>query len=798
MNGVVMWGLLTAICCAAGPAWATAPAPISPRDFQIGLAGCYQVGTWTPASVKVIGNNAVPAKLIVFAADADGQLVRSEGPVQTLVPGQEQSLTVRFYAGRQSGDITLRIEAGDYSTERKFRPGSGAAEGMPKDLQRGFRQDVPFWGLCGTSDKLFSAPFSGETDDAKSTATANNEPTTTEDQVPQILRLSIADMPDEAADLAALDLLVFAAGATGDPKDGTVSQPLFARLSDRQNNALKEWVQVRGGHLIISLGSRVQEFQASKLGQWLNLPLEKEDEVRQLGGLEAYSGHPQPLKIDRPVSIVQLQSSVSGQVLAQALGIPLLVQMPSGFGRVSFLAVDLDKPPLSTWAGSELMLRRLQRGDRGDLARDNRSQGTQLAKSGINDLSSQLYTAEEEFRGVNRVSLWFVMLLLATYIVIVGPLDYVLVHRWLKRPNLTWITFPLWVIGGGLLAVLLANSLNGRQLMAKQLELLDLDAGSGVVRARSWVTLYSPKTSLRKIELDTAPSEWSRNPQSPAFVPAVNWLALAENRVGGLYREGGVQLTQRQYRRNADGTGIEDYPLQVWSTGRFGGEWSAGGTSLVESKLISSGFGQLTGSIKLRLPETLEDCLLAYGNRVYFPVVYLDRKKTSNLPKFYTWDIGRGQPLEQRELRGYLTEIYTKQIKRDNSKAGPDVLDFSKAYDPSRRDLPYIMRMLSFHQAAGGRDYTGLRNDVLESLDLSQHLRMGRAVLMGRLRKSSAQWNVDGQPVADPEPMTYVRLVLSVEKDANAGYRPLEKPDEGIKGTPAAPEPATSPEKEQE
>jgi hypothetical protein len=798
MYGVVMWGLFAAIFCVAGPAWATAPAPISPRDFQIGLAGCYQVGTWTPASVKVIGNSSVPAKLIVLAADADGQLVRSEGPVQTLVPGQEQSLTVRFCAGRQSGDITLRIEAGDYSIERKFRPGSGTAEGMPKDLHRGFRQDVAFWGLCGASDKLFSGPFSGETADAKSTATANNAPTTAEDQLPQFLRLSIADIPDEAADLAALDLLVFAAGATGDLQDGTAGQPLFTRLSDRQSNALKEWVQVRGGHLVISLGSHVKEFQASKLGQWLNLPLEKEDEVRQLGGLEAYSGHPQPLKIDRPVSIAQLQSTVSGQVLAQALGIPLLVQMPSGFGRVSFLAVDLDRPPLSTWAGAELMLRRLQRGDRGDLARDSRNQGTQLAKSGINDLSSQLYTAEEEFRGVNRVSLWFVMLLLAAYIVIVGPLDYILVHRWLKRPNLTWITFPLWVIGGGLLAVLLANSLNGTQLLAKQLELVDLDAASGVVRARSWVTLYSPKTSFRKIELDTAPSEWSRNPQSPAFTPAVNWLALAENRVGGMYREGGVQLTQRHYRRNADGTGIEDYPLQVWSTGRFGGEWSAGGASLVESKLISSGFGQLTGSIKLRLPETLEDCLLAYGNRVYFPVVYLDRKKTSNLPKFYTWDIGRGQPLEQRELRGYLTEIYTKQIKRDNSKTGPDVLDFSKAYDPSRRDLPYIMRMLSFHQAAGGRDYTGLRNDVLESLDLSQHLRMGRAVLMGRLRKSSAQWNVDGQPVADPEPMTYVRLVLSVEKDANAGYRPLQKPDEDIKGTPAAPEPATIPEKEQE
>ncbi|MDB5385142.1 MAG: hypothetical protein JWM11_788, partial [Planctomycetaceae bacterium] len=114
---------------------------------------------------------------------------------------------------------------------------------------------------------------------------------------------------------------------------------------------------------------------------------------------------------------------------------------------------------------------------------------------------------------------------------------------------------------------------------------------------------------------------------------------------------------------------------------------------------------------------------------------------------------------------------------RENSKTGPEVMDFTKPFDSSRRDLPYIMRMLSFHQAAGGREYTGLRHDVLEGLDLSQQLRIGRAVLMGRLRKSSVQWNVDGQPVVDSDSVTYVRMVLPVEKDANAGYKALVKPD---------------------
>ncbi|MDB5390714.1 MAG: hypothetical protein JWM11_6360, partial [Planctomycetaceae bacterium] len=638
MNWLVTWGLFAAICCAAVPAEATAPVPISTQDFRVGFAGCFQVGTWTPASVKVVGTSAIPAKLVVIAPDADGQLVRSEGPVQTLVPGQEQLLTARFCSGRQTGEILLRVEAGEFTTERKFRPGSGTAENTLIELRRGFRQDVPFWGLCGVSENLLADPLLGAQPDSSSTTPGSSVPSTGEDQLPQILRLSIADIPEDAADLSAFDLFVLAAneGATH-ATSGQTGRPLFSQLSDRQSAALRDWVQVRGGHLIVSLGSHVKEFQASHLGQWLKLPLESTDEVRQLGGLEAFSGHPQPLKIDRPVSIAQFRGSAPGQVLAQSLGVPLLVQIPSGFGRVSFLTLDLDRPPISAWAGADLMIRRLQKGDRSDLARDIRDQTTQLAKSGINDLSSQLYAAEEEFPGVRRVSLWLVMVLLAVYVLIVGPLDYLLVHRWLKRPNLTWITFPVWIVAGGLFAVLLANSLNGTHLLAKQLEVVDVDLASGVLRGRSMLTLYSPKTARYTVELKTGPSESFRDPQQPELTPAVNWLALAENRVGGLYRDGGVQMTQRQYRRTSDGSGVEDYPLQVWSTGRFGGEWSSKAATLVESKLVGSGFGQLVGTLKLRFPETLEDCMLAYGNRVYFPIVILERKKTSNLPKFYTW-----------------------------------------------------------------------------------------------------------------------------------------------------------------
>ena len=780
--------------------------PLVVQEYSIGLAGSYQVGTWTAASVRLTANRAIAAKLVVIAPDADGQLVRSEGPVKVLKPGVDERLSARFCSGRQSGDLTLRIEANPnesgetsttanstestYTVEKKFRPGSGPVDGMVHELKRGFRQETPFWAHCGLPPGMLdvsavgvNTPADGLNSNRSNAAPAvgplNNS---TDDPTTQLLRITTSEIPEDSADLAALDLLVIAAGGSTEQGSATTRPVVFSQLTERQNLAIQEWVQVRGGHLVVALGSQLQDFQGSPLGKWLALPLEGETEVRQLGALEAYSGHAQALKIERPVPTLQLKAKFPGQVLAQSLGAPLLIQMPRGFGRISFLAVDIDRPPLSNWPGTELMLRRLHRGDRSDVARESRTQTTQLSKPGINDLSTQVYAASESFSDVNRLSLWVVMLLMGTYILIVGPLDYLIVHRWLKRPNLTWITFPLWILAAACLSLWLARSLNGSSLLARQLEVIDIEATSGVVRGRSWMTLYSPKTSRRSIGLDTSPGELFRDPSKPEFAPSVSWLALAENRVGGLYREGGVQLTQRTYTRTADGSGFLDYPLQVWSTGRFGGEWSSIAPTLVESKLTSSGFGQLTGTLTHRLPTVLEDCLLAYGNRVYFPVVTVNRKKTANLPQFYAWDIGLGQPFEQRELRGFLTEIYTKTIQREGSKTGPEVLDVSKPYDPSRRDWPYIMRTLSFYQSAGGRDYTGLRNDVLDSLDLSQQLRMGRAVLIGRMKQPSARWTVDNEPVQDADSYTYVRVLLPVEKEVSSGYRALEKPNEGLPG----------------
>jgi len=58
--------------------------------------------------------------------------------------------------------------------------------------------------------------------------------------------------------------------------------------------------------------------------------------------------------------------------------------------------------------------------------------------------------------------------------------------------------------------------------------------------------------------------------------------------------------------------------------------------------------------------------------------------------------------------------------------------DVSTPWEQDSVDIPRIMQMLMFHEAARGRNYTGLTHRYQPKIDLSEHVRLGQAVLVGR------------------------------------------------------------------
>ncbi len=138
-----------------------------------------------------------------------------------------------------------------------------------------------------------------------------------------------------------------------------------------------------------------------------------------------------------------------GKVLIGASGtVPLVVRGAYGFGRVTIVALDVDKKPFAAWEDRPLFwVRALDlRRSLGDEPETTVGGGGRIYQSGISDLASQLRRAMEQFRGVTLIPFGWVAFFIFLYILLIGPGDYLLLKKVFKRMELTWITFPTIVV----------------------------------------------------------------------------------------------------------------------------------------------------------------------------------------------------------------------------------------------------------------------------------------------------------------------------------------------------------------
>ena len=60
---------------------------------------------------------------------------------------------------------------------------------------------------------------------------------------------------------------------------------------------------------------------------------------------------------------------------------------------------------------------------------------SRLTQTGITELATQLDATQDEFPSVTRVTTWPVMGLLVALLLVIGPIDYLFVHKLLNRPG---------------------------------------------------------------------------------------------------------------------------------------------------------------------------------------------------------------------------------------------------------------------------------------------------------------------------------------------------------------------------
>ena len=590
-------------------------------------------GAWAPVYValEVLGEIGEPAELLVEAPDADELATTLAVPLNLagVAPGTKVFAPDRGALGYvrpagSSSEVTVTV-----------RTAKGSPLSEPFRVRLKPREPLQYVALA-----LGGAPAGFELPKPSGAAGAEAGPLRN-GRVELAHVADFARLPDHWFGYDAADLVLLNTGAA--PEFLTRLFGSDAPADVRKREALVEWVR-RGGRLVVSVGAQAKAAAAlPHLKALVPYAINPADPVRTkpavafswavqrniaTATLDAKGGAPlalanlvpQPGRAARVISPPPEGKSVGPE--------PVAVQSAFGLGRVTVIGFDLDRAPFSEnqhrldfwdWILRDCGANRASAG--GDLR--VRQPGTLTEDE--DEAAVALRAYNDAFEGVAVVSFGWIALLIVLYIILIGPVEYYFLKRVLGRLELTWVTFPIIVLTVSVAAYLSADAVKGRELKVNKVDVVDVDVKSGRAYGTTWFTVFSPKIDNYTIAV-TPGDQWGPGKSNTA----VNWL--------GAPRGGRPGIVRRKYAVHADaekaGDGLENVPVQVWSTKAFSANWSSdfesergvwmahsgGPPPRLESDLVhppgdrSKVIGTFTHN--LRVP-VLTDCVAFYAGHAY-------------------------------------------------------------------------------------------------------------------------------------------------------------------------------------
>ena len=715
-------------------------AEVNSLSVQVGFDQSFQVGQWTPIVVENVSAEAQSCEVIVV--DPDG-LGISHPLTRQVSDGVNTAVrwTGVVRCGRLDGGLEVRVLSTDKRTiqQRKVlaaKASHGAVDGPARDEATTcypLRQSEPVWLEIGTANELLKS-------------------------VGSIHAIRSETLPGTVEIPLSLD------GVNGIWLTSRVA------LSDPARVELERWLR-RGGHLVLAITTDADEFEETPWSRLLKGIVEARGRSRttDLSGIEALTVQGRKiLGANRtPVPVTTLSRS-EGLIMASCLEGPLLTRSCFGFGLITVIGVDPAVPPISRWDGRSNFIKRL-------LLPSNDAESAKvparssLSQSGITDLASQWRAAAIQIPGIERPTLWGALGLLLVYATVIGPLDYLLVHKLLKRPHWTWASLPLLVAVASLGTVWLAHAVNGDAAKLTQLDVVDIDAGRQEVIARSWTTAYSTENARWKVE--TLPTQiTAKQPQR-----ILSWLGFPENASGGMYRDSGFDIGHAVAQSAGDRSFLGELPVAQWSSKSLTSEtiWVSE-SPLIESELTSSAAGALDGRVLHHLPFDLHDWVIVFDKWIYRPHPKFGEAATV-WPPDQPWT-PKDDRNYGRELRGFLQRTTWTKSQSKKGAVSEDVLKEKERYNPLSLDPADILQMMTLHEAAGGKGYTGLDHQSLRGFDVTQLLSLDRAIVIARVTEPTTAWKFNGEVRPPTRHHSFIRILLPVRRIGEVGgYRYMPK-----------------------
>ncbi len=257
-------------------------------------------------------------------------------------------------------------------------------------------------------------------------------------------------------------------------------------LSSAQKQALADWI-ASGGHLVVTGGDN---WQATAAGVSDLLPLTPDSSV-EIDGLPALATwlHSNAALGDQTVIATGTLNPDARVIAAADDGTPLLVRRTLGAGVVDYLAPDPNNAPLRGWGGlPDLWF---------ELATDGSPRPGWA--NGFVDWESAA-RASEILPGYDPLPDILPLIgFLAIYIVLIGPLNYLVLNRINKR-EWAWFTIPTFILIFSVLSYLVGFNLRGNEATLNRLAVVQTWNDSARAQVDELVGLLSPRRSQYSIQ----------------------------------------------------------------------------------------------------------------------------------------------------------------------------------------------------------------------------------------------------------------------------------------------------------
>ncbi|MCH2384093.1 MAG: hypothetical protein MK293_02415 [Pedosphaera sp.] len=397
---------------------------------------------------------------------------------------------------------------------------------------------------------------------------------------PRVAHLQLDTFPDDPIALSGLNALY-------------LNSARAINLRTEQAAALSTWV-LGGGHLILAVDQpgdvtstpwlaglvrgKFGPVQNSAVGQTLR-------HWAEAGGYSNVGGLDDDFAAAK-LAVAEVRLA-NGTALFELDDRPVAAEVGRGLGQVSVLGFNPEREPFKSWTNRAWFWARLAKVP---AAWFEKEAPQQYGRSSIDGV----YGAMLDSRQVSKLPIVWLLLLLAAYLIIIGPVDRI----WLKRINkqmLTWLTFPAYVAIFSLLIYFIGYKLRAGQLELNELHVVDVLPGQQeVLRGRSYVSIYSPLND--------------------------------DYRLGGSFEQGGIRSEYGgTFRGNmASSLRVQRAPGQleasarvpIWTSRLLCSEWVVPANGVVAATLTKNGPANYELALKNGLDKAITGAVLLADGRV--------------------------------------------------------------------------------------------------------------------------------------------------------------------------------------